>query len=234
MGDMITVMVVDDQVLIRAGLAALLRATSVFEVVAEASDGEEAVALAASTRPQVILMDLRMPGVDGVTATRRILAASPRPVPRVIVLTTFDLDEYVYAALRAGAAGYLLKETDPAQLVSAVQTIATGDMLFAPTVTRRLVDAYLGQAVSSGAGAVPDLAALTPRECEILRLVATGRANAEIAAELSVSEATVKTHLNRLMTKLGLASRAQAVVVAYESGLVAARVRRDTTGLPRG
>ncbi|WP_328474720.1 response regulator transcription factor [Actinoplanes sp. NBC_00393] len=213
----IGVLVVDDQILTRAGLAALIRAAPGLDVVGEAADGQQAITLAAELRPEVILMDIRMPGISGAAATARILADAPSPPPRVLVLTTFDIDEYVYAALRAGASGFLLKETPPERLLAAIRTVADGDTLLAPSVTRRLVEAY----APSGPEHPPsDLAVLTAREIEILRLVATGRSNAHIAEALFVSEATVKTHLNRLMTKLNLSSRAQAVVAAYESGLV--------------
>ncbi|QIS10025.1 response regulator [Nocardia arthritidis] len=217
---MISVLVVDDQPLIRAGLVALLRADPGLTVAGEAGDGDQAVHLAATTRPDVIVMDIRMPGVSGITATRRILAERD-PAPRILILTTFDLDEYVYEALRAGASGFILKEAEPERLLAAIHTIAKGDMLFAPTVTRRLVEAYLG-----GGGAIPPLPAngrlgtLTARELEVLRLVGTGAGNNDIANHLTISEGTVKTHLNRVMTKLDLTSRAQAVVVAYESGLI--------------
>jgi DNA-binding NarL/FixJ family response regulator len=218
------VLVVDDQVLIRAGLAALIRAAPGLDVVGEAADGEQAVAIAARLRPDVILMDIRMPGLNGAAATERILATAAAPPPKVLMLTTFDLDEYVYAALRAGASGFLLKETSPERLLAAIHTVAAGDMLFAPSVTRRLIEAYAP--TTSGEQPPPDLAALTAREVEVLRLVGTGRSNADIAAELYVSEATVKSHLNRLMAKLDISSRAQAVVVAYESGLVVPGSRR--------
>ncbi|MFB6519878.1 response regulator [Streptomyces sp. NPDC056401] len=216
---MIRVLVVDDQILIRAGLAALLQAAPGIEVVGEAEDGEDAVVRAAATRPDVVLMDIRMPGLDGPAATERILAASVDPLPRVLVLTTFDLDEYVYAALRAGASGFLLKDTGPERLIEAVSAVARGDMLFAPSVTRRLIESYVNRS-----DPVPDtpaaLDALTAREREVLRLTARGLSNTEIAEQLFISEATVKTHLNRTMNKLALDSRAQAVVVAYETGLV--------------
>ncbi|MFC4056908.1 response regulator [Planomonospora corallina] len=220
---MIKVLVVDDQVLVRAGFSALIRATPDLEVAGEASGGEEAVALAAAVRPDVILMDVRMPGLNGIAATERVLASADAP-PKVLILTTFDLDEYVYDALRAGASGFLLKDTPPERLIAAIRTIASGDMLFAPTVTRRLVEAYTSgrdSALAPEAG----LEALTAREMEVLRLVGRALSNAEIADELCVSEATVKTHLNRAMTKLGLSSRAQAVALAYETGLVAPRRR---------
>jgi DNA-binding NarL/FixJ family response regulator len=217
---MIRVLVVDDQLLIRAGLVALLRAAPGIEVVGEAADGEEALARAAGTRPDVILMDIRMPGMDGTTATELILAQAADPLPRILVLTTFDLDEYVYAALRAGACGFLLKDTGPEHLLAAIAAVARGDMLFAPSITRRLIEAYVRRPEP-----VPDTPAdlntLTAREREVLRLTAGGLSNTEIAGHLFISEATVKTHLNRTMTKLGLGSRAQAVVIAYESGLVA-------------
>ncbi|MCK2218349.1 response regulator transcription factor [Actinomadura sp. ATCC 31491] len=214
---MTSILVVDDQVLIRAGLAALIRAVPGLDVVGEAATGEDAVALAARTRPDVVLMDIRMPGMNGVTATERILAAGGEHAPRVLILTTFDLDEYVYDALRAGASGFLLKDTPPERLIAAVHTVASGDMLFAPSVTRRLIEAYIRPA---GPRDVPALDGLTARESEVLTLVGQALSNAEIAERLSVSEATVKTHLNRAMTKLGLSSRAQAVALAYETGLV--------------
>jgi DNA-binding NarL/FixJ family response regulator len=224
---MTKVLVADDQVLIRAGLAALLRAAPEITAVDEAADGEGAVRLAAATRPDVILMDIRMPGLSGIEATRRILAAAPHDPPRVLVLTTFDLDEYVYAALRAGASGFLLKDTPPGRLLGAIATVAAGDMLFAPTITRRLIEAYTRPV--AGADPVPALDALTERERAVLRLVGTGLTNADIADRLGITEATVKTHLNRTMAKLNLGSRAQAVVAAYETGLVTPRRLHPTT-----
>ncbi|MFI7541882.1 response regulator [Actinoplanes sp. NPDC049599] len=214
---MISVLVVDDQILIRAGLAALIRAAPGLDVVGEAADGEEAITLAARLRPRVVLMDIRMPGLDGAAATARILDET-RPPPRVLVLTTFDLDEYIYAALRAGASGFLLKETPPERLLAAIRTVAEGDTLLTPSVTRRLVEAYAPPPRPEQPA--PELAPLTARETEVLRLVGTGRSNAAIARSLYVSEATVKTHLTRLMSKLELSSRAQAVVTAYETGLI--------------
>ena len=213
--DCTRILIVDDQVLIRTGLVSLLRAAPQTEVVGEAADGAEAVALAAATRPHVVLMDIRMPGVDGIAATRQIIAEGGEAPPRVLVLTTFDLDEYVYEALRAGASGFLLKEAPPERLLAAVATVRAGDMLFAPSVVGRLIEAYVPQAP-----AVPALEMLTGREVEILRLVGQGLSNSDIAGRLVITEATVKTHVNRTMAKLALASRAQAVVVAYESGLV--------------
>ncbi|MFI6904385.1 response regulator [Nonomuraea sp. NPDC050394] len=218
---MIKVLVADDQVLIRAGLAALIRAAPGLEVVGEASDGEEAVALAVSTRPDVILMDIRMPVSDGISATRQILAAAEQPPPQVLILTTFDIDEYVYQALRAGACGFLLKETQPERLLAAIRTVAAGDSLLSPGLIQRLIETF--QPEPDAAGPIPDLAPLTGRETEVLTLVGRALSNGEIAARLIVSEATVKTHLNRAMAKLGLSSRAQAVAFAYECGLVAPR-----------
>ncbi|MFI6049067.1 response regulator [Streptomyces violascens] len=217
---MIRVLVVDDQFLIRAGLVGLLRAAPGIEVVGEAGDGAEAVRQAAATRPDVILMDIRMPGTTGIEATRRILAEAPDPAPRILILTTFDLDEYVYQALRAGAAGFLLKDSGPERLLAAVAAVGGGDGLFAPSVTRRLVEAFASRTGRPGDAPPPEIGALTARETEVLRLTACGMSNLEIADQLFISEATVKTHLNRTMSKLDLDSRAQAVVVAYETGLV--------------
>ncbi|WP_033344312.1 response regulator [Catenuloplanes japonicus] len=218
----VRLLVADDQALIRAGLIALFTAAPGLEVVGEACDGEQAITMAARTRPDVVMMDIRMPTVDGIAATRAILAAAEEPKPRVVALTTFDLDEYVYAALSAGASGFLLKDTPPQRIIAAVHTIVAGDLLMAPRITQRLIEAYADRH-RSPATAAPRLDSLTARETEVLRLVANGLSNTQIAERLVLSEATVKTHVKRLMGKLELASRAQAVVVAYESGLVIPR-----------
>ncbi|MGY2083935.1 response regulator [Blastococcus sp. SYSU DS0539] len=216
------VLVVDDQELVRAGFSALLRNDDI-EVVAEAGNGQEAVELARRLRPDVVLMDVRMPVMDGIEATRAILADWPADggePPRIMMLTTFDLDDYVFAALRAGAAGFLLKDTRPVELLNAVRIIARGEALLSPGITRKLIAEFARQPAPSARPSGRQLAELTEREVDVLRLVGTGRSNQEIAAELFVSEATVKTHLGRVMAKLHLSSRAQAVVVAYESGLL--------------
>ena len=215
----VRILVVDDQPLIRGGLVALFTAAPGIEVVGEAADGERAVALAAETRPDVVLMDVRMPVLDGIAATRRILSADVRLLPRVVILTTFDLDEYVYAALGDGASGFLLKDTPPERIIAAVHTIMAGDVLLTPHITQRLIESSSRHHRVSAVGS-PQLEALTARELEVLRLIGTGLSNAEIAGRLVLSEATVKTHAKHVMAKLGLTSRAQAVVVAYETGLV--------------
>jgi DNA-binding NarL/FixJ family response regulator len=210
------VLVVDDQELVRAGFRMILERGG-HEVVAEADDGVEAVALAAEHLPDVVLMDVRMPRMDGIDATRKILADHPEI--RVVALTTFDLDEYVYAAVQAGASGFLLKDISPTDLVHAVSVVARGDALLAPALTRRLLDRYVERPLP---GVRPErLDALTERELEVLRLVAGGRSNAEVAAELFLSEATVKTYVSHLLGKLGLRDRVQLTVLAYETGLVA-------------
>jgi DNA-binding NarL/FixJ family response regulator len=213
---MIRVLVADDQGLVRAGLRMILNAEPDIEVVAEAADGEEAVACACSFSPDVVLMDIRMPGVDGIDATRRLMAHE-KP-PRVLVLTTFDSDEYVYEALRAGASAFLLKDAPEQQLLAAIRVVADGGSLFAPSVTRRLIERFADR--SSTSPTAPELTQLTPRELDVLRLIARGLSNAEAAAELIVSEHTIKTHVASILHKLGLRDRVQAVVVAYESGLV--------------
>jgi DNA-binding NarL/FixJ family response regulator len=220
----VRVVIVDDQTLVRAGFRMIVEARPDLEVVGEAADGEAAVAVTLEQRPDVVLMDVRMPGVDGLEATRRLMAQPDELRPRVLILTTFDLDEYVYEALRAGAAGFLLKDTPPAQLVEAIRVVASGDALLAPSVTRRLIERFVGMPAPQGRAAAPADATpirdLTARETEVLRLVARGLSNAEIAASLVVSETTVKSHVGRLLMKLGLHDRVQAVVLAYESGFV--------------
>ncbi|WP_129837625.1 response regulator transcription factor [Streptomyces sp. RFCAC02] len=217
----ISVLVVDDQAMIRAGFGALLNAQPDIEVSGEAANGEEAVDAARRCRPDVVLMDVRMPVLDGLEATRRLMNP-PRGVehrPRVLMLTTFDVDDYVYEALAAGASGFLLKDAPPADLIAAVRIVAAGDALLAPSVTRRLIEGF----VRARPRALPDeprLRGLTQRETEVLSLVARGRSNSEIAGALFVAEQTVKTHVSRIFDKLSLRDRAQAVVFAYESGLV--------------
>ena len=213
---MIRVLLADDQQLVRSGFRMILGADAELEVVGEAGDGVEAVAEARRLAPDVVLMDVRMPRVDGIEATRQI-GAMPEP-PRVLVLTTFDLDEYVFAALRAGASGFLLKDAPEAQLLAAIRVVADGGSLFAPAVTRRLIERFASLAEPSAPPAAVET--LTAREVEVLRLLARGRTNAEIAAELVVSEHTVKTHVAHVLSKLGLRDRIQAVILAYESGLV--------------
>jgi DNA-binding NarL/FixJ family response regulator len=215
----IRVLIADDQQLVRAGFALILKPHADLEVVGEAADGAEAVALAAQRRPDVILMDVRMPGMDGLEATRRVLAEPALAGTRVLVLTTFDLDDYVYDALRAGASGFLLKDAPPEQLVAGIRTVATGESLLAPSITRRLIEGFITQP-APGARDAPDLQELTPREVEVLELIGRGRSNAEIAGQLFVTDATVKTHIAHVFSKLGLRDRAQAVVVAYETGLI--------------
>jgi len=211
------VVIADDQTLVRSGFRMILRAAGV-PVVAEAADGGEAVAAVLKHRPEVVLMDIRMPEMDGLEATRRILAAPAGRDCRIIILTTFDLDQYVYAALSAGASGFLLKDVSPEQLVAAVRMVRSGDALLAPSITRRLVERFAPQAPARTA-VHTDLSELTPRELEVLRLLARGLSNAELAAELTLSEATVKTHVARILAKLQLRDRVQAVVLAYETGL---------------
>ena len=214
---MIRVLIADDQALVRGGFHSMLAGQEDIDVVGEAGDGAEAVAMTEQLRPDVVLMDIRMPGVDGIEATRRIAARGIRT--RVLVLTTFDIDDYVYEAMKAGASGFLLKTAPPRQLADAVRTVAAGDALLAPTITRRLVEQFVRRP-PPGAAVPPGLEELTERELDVLRLLARAQSNAEIAAELVVSEATVKSHVNRILGKLDLRDRAQAIVLAYESGLV--------------
>jgi DNA-binding NarL/FixJ family response regulator len=212
----IRVLLADDQRLVRSGFRMILAAEPDIDVVGEAGDGVEAAEASRTLRPDVVLMDIRMPNVDGIEATRRILAG-PEPRPHVLVLTTFDLDEYVYEALRAGASGFLLKDAPEDQLVAAIRVAADGGAMFSPSVTRRLIEEFSSRGVREPP---PALAELTARELEVLRLLARGRSNPEIAADLVVSEHTVKTHVAHILQKLDLRDRTQAVVLAYESGLV--------------
>jgi DNA-binding NarL/FixJ family response regulator len=215
---MIRVVLADDQALVRAGFRALLDAQDDIEVVSEAGDGEEAVHLAAELAPDIVLMDIRMPGVDGLTATRRIVADSRSAGVRVVILTTFGLDEYVFDAIRSGASGFLVKDTEPEELVQAVRVVVGGEALLSPSVTKQLIAEFAARAKEPQA---PDrLDELTDRELEVLALVAEGLSNVEIAERLVVSPATAKTHVSRTMGKLGARDRAQLVVIAYESGLV--------------
>ena len=221
------VAVIDDQEIVRAGFAALLGTQDDFRVVGTAADGEEAVELCRAERPHVVLMDVRMPVLDGIEATRRVVSAGKRP-PRVIMLTTFDLDEYVYDALGAGASGFLLKDVTADTLFEAVRVVAAGDALLAPGVTRRLIAEFAR--LRPSAPSSPDaLVELTPRETEVLRLVAEGLSNGEIAERLVVSDETIKTHVSRVLSKLDVRDRTQAVVVAYESGLVTPRAREPAS-----
>ncbi|WP_045746151.1 response regulator [Actinoplanes rectilineatus] len=218
---MISVLLADDQALVRTGFRMILENAADMRVVGEAADGAQAARTALAVHPDIVLMDIRMPDVDGVEATRRICAGDRSARTRVLILTTFDLDEYVYAALRAGASGFLLKDTLADDLLSAIRVVVRGEAVVAPTVTRRLVDRY----VTAGDGPpVPSPAAdtLTDREREVLGLVARGLSNGEVAARLHLSEGTVKTHVSRVLTKLALRDRVQAVVYAYESGLIRA------------
>lgn len=217
---MIRVGVVDDEALVRRGLAVLLRVEPGFDVVGEAADGEAAIALARAEHPDVLLMDIRMPGTDGITATSRITTDPDTAATRVLVLTTFDNDEHLFAALRAGASGFLPKDTDPAALLDAVRIVAAGEALLAPNLTRRLIAEFARRSPEPPAATGPRLDQLTERELEVLRAVARGRSNHEIAADLFVTYSTVKTHVSRLLTKLDARDRAQLVVIAYESGVV--------------
>ncbi|MBD7982190.1 response regulator transcription factor [Oerskovia merdavium] len=221
------VLLVDDQALVRMGFRLILESASDIEVVGEAGDGRTALDQVVALRPDVVVMDIRMPGVNGIEATRAVVQAYPEV--RVLVLTTFDLDEYAFAALRAGASGFLLKDAAPSDLVSAVRTVASGDAVVSARVTRRMLDLFAdrfpetGEAPGSNAPH-PLLTELTPRELEVLRAIADGRSNAEIASRLFLSETTVKTHVSRILTKLQVRDRLQAVVLAYETGLVQARL----------
>jgi DNA-binding NarL/FixJ family response regulator len=214
----LTVLIVDDQALVRAGFRMILDAEEDIEVAGEAADGQEAVSEVQRLHPDVVLMDVRMPVLDGIEATRRLLADGGTEA-KVVMLTTFDMDEYVYDALRAGASGFLLKDVPPEQLVAGIRAVARGDALLAPSVTRRVIEEFVRRPPSSMQTMPPELAELTARELEVLKLIARGLSNAEIAKELFVSETTVKTHVAHLLSKLDVRDRVQAVVLAYETGL---------------
>ena len=217
----IRVVIADDQALVRGGFRMILDAREEIDVVGEAADGDEAVALVAAHEPDVVLMDVRMPGTDGIEATRRVVASGARA--RIIILTTHDVDEYVFAALRAGASGFLLKDVRPPELVEGIRVVARGDALLAASVTRRLLDRFTATLPTPATAAPPGLDELTAREAEVLRFVALALSNAEIAARLVLTEATVKTHVSAVLRKLGLRDRVQAVVLAYDVGLVRPR-----------
>ncbi|MEU6881742.1 response regulator transcription factor [Streptomyces sp. NPDC046712] len=215
---MIRVVLADDQTLVRAGFRSILADEDDIEVVGEAADGEQAIALARDLRPDVVLMDIRMPGLDGLEATRRITADARLEEVKVVILTTFDVDDYVYGALRAGASGFLVKDTEPMELLHGVRVVARGDALIAPAVTRRLIAEFAGR--SKQPDPSPRLNALTEREREVMGLVGAGLSNDEIAQRLVLSPATAKTHVSRIMTKLDVRDRAQLVILAYESGMI--------------
>ncbi|MFD9720032.1 response regulator [Streptomyces sp. NPDC059076] len=218
----IRVIIVDDQAMVRAGFAALLSAQSDIDVVGEAADGRAGLEVSRTTHPDVVLMDVRMPEMDGLAAARAILSPPPGVihVPKVLMLTTFDVDDYVYEALRAGASGFLLKDAPPADLIAAVRIVAAGEALLAPSVTRRLIADFATQRPAPRKDPSLRLKGLTPRETEVLELIARGLSNREIAEQLVLAEQTVKTHIGRVLAKLALRDRAQAVIFAYESGLV--------------
>jgi len=231
---MTTVLIADDQTLVRRGFRMILEIEPDLEVLGEASDGAEAVARCRALHPDVVLMDVRMPRMDGIVATTLITGDDACASTRVVMLTTFDMDEYVYEALQAGASGFLLKDVQPELLVAGIRAVHSGDSLLAPSVTRRMIESFLHTSPVLDPEASARLATLTPREREILGLVARGRSNAEIAAELFVSETTVKTHVGRVLMKLGLRDRVQVVVFAYEAGLVAPRRPRPHPGAVPG
>jgi len=224
----VRVVIADDQQLVRTGFRMILESEADIEVVGEASDGRQAISVVHQAHPDVVLMDIRMPELDGIEATRQLTSASQHPPTRVLILTTFDLDEYVFDALRCGASGFLLKDSPATQLADAVRVVAAGDALLAPKITRRLIEEF---AATTAARQLPRPAAmgeLTPRELDVFRLVATGMSNAEIAAALVIGETTVKTHVTRLLMKLGLRDRVQAVVLAYDTGIASPGSKRDT------
>jgi len=213
----IRVLIVDDEPLVRSGVRMILEGEHDIEIVGEAADGNEALEQAHALTPNIVMLDIRMPGLDGIETTRRLLER--KAAPRILILTTFDLDEYVYEAMKAGASGFLLKNVPPAKLVDAVRTVADGDALLAPAITRRMIERFV-QRAPVGAGRPAQLAELTERELDVLRLIARGLSNAEIGKALFLSEATIKSHVNRILSKLDLRDRTQATVLAYETGLI--------------
>ncbi|HEY5360575.1 MAG TPA: response regulator transcription factor [Streptosporangiaceae bacterium] len=217
---MIRILIADDQPLVRSGLRSILGKQADLEVVGEAADGQAAVTAGRQLRPDVVLMDIRMPVLDGLAATRQLTLLDPPP--KVVVLTTFELDEYIYAALKAGASGFLLKDTEPQQLIDAIRTVDIGDAMLSPTVTRRLIESFVNSP-APGAAQATAIATLTNREADILQAMARGLSNAEIAGRLHLGEATVKTHVTRILAKLAVRDRLQAVVLAYETGIVRPR-----------
>jgi DNA-binding NarL/FixJ family response regulator len=223
----IRVVIADDQQLVRTGFRMILESEADIEVVGEASDGRQAISLVRQTHPDVVLMDIRMPELDGIEATRQLTSASQHPPARVLILTTFDLDEYVFDALRSGASGFLLKDSPAGQLADAVRVVAAGDALLAPKITRRLIEEFAATAAARQLPRPAAMGELTPRELDVFRLVATGMSNAEIAAALVIGETTVKTHVTRLLMKLGLRDRVQAVVLAYDTGIASPGSKRN-------
>jgi DNA-binding NarL/FixJ family response regulator/class 3 adenylate cyclase len=219
-GGLVSVLIVDDQALVRAGFRMILDAQDDMEVVGEAADGSEAIAEARRLKPNIVLMDVRMPNIDGIEATRTLLGSGDSPDTRVVVLTTFDMDEYVYEAFRAGASGFLLKDTPPEQLIAGIHAVASGDALLGPSITRRVIEEYVRRPAGTPRVQPPQLAELTSRELEVLKMIARGLSNQEIATTLVLSETTVKTHVVHVLRKLGVRDRVQAVVFAYDSGLV--------------
>ena len=224
----VRVVIADDQQLVRTGFRMILESEADIEVVGEAGDGRQAIAVVRQSHPDVVLMDIRMPGLDGIEATRQLTSASQHPPTRVLILTTFDLDEYVFDALRCGASGFLLKDSPATQLADAVRVVASGEALLAPKITRRLIEEFAAATTSRQLPRPAAMGELTPRELDVFRLVATGMSNAEIAAALVIGETTVKTHVTRLLMKLGLRDRVQAVVLAYDTGIATPGSKRNT------
>jgi DNA-binding NarL/FixJ family response regulator len=226
----VRVVIADDQQLVRTGFRMILESEADIEVVGEAGDGRQAISVVRQSHPDVVLMDIRMPGLDGIEATRQLTSASQHPPTRVLILTTFDLDEYVFDALRCGASGFLLKDSPATQLADAVRVVASGEALLAPKITRRLIEEFAAATTSRQLPRPAAMGELTPRELDVFRLVATGMSNAEIAAALVIGETTVKTHVTRLLMKLSLRDRVQAVVLAYDTGIASPGSKRKFVG----